>query len=89
MACLDRNGEITGYIAQASTTTSGRMNRTAVVNGSETEATITGLTPSTQYIVQVAAVNSAGSGPFSPIDVYSTKGNTSIQASSYRLLDFA
>ena len=62
------------------------MNRTAVANGSETEATITGLTPSTQYIVQVAAVNSAGSGPFSPINVYRTKGNTNIQASSYRLL---
>ena len=86
MACLDRNGEITGYIAQASATTSGRINQTAVVNGSEMEATLTGLTPSTQYIVQVAAVNSAGSGPFSPIGVYSTKGNTNIQASSYRLV---
>ena len=76
VACLDRNGEITGYTARAMT--SGRIEGTAAVNGSEMKATITGLTPSTQYIVQVAAVNSAGSGPFSPIDVYSTKGKTNI-----------
>ena len=83
VACLDRNGEITGYTARAMT--SGRIEGTVVVNGSEMEATLTGLTPSTQYIVQVAAVNSAGSGPFSPISVYTTKGNTNIQANSYRL----
>ena len=87
VACLDRNGEIIGYTARAMT--SGRLEGTAAVNGSEMEATITGLTPSTQYIVQVAAVNSAGYGPFSPIDVYSTKGNTNIQASSYRLAFFS
>ena len=84
MACLDRNGEITGYTARA--ITSGRIEGTVAVNGSEMKATITGLTPLTQYIVQVAAVNSVGSGPFSPIDVYSTKGYTNIQASSYGLI---
>ena len=84
VACLDRNGEITGYTARA--ITSGRIEGTVAVNGSETDATFTGLTPLTQYIVQVAAVNSAGSGPFSPISVYSTKGYTNIEARSYRLI---
>ena len=72
VACLDRNGEITGYTARA--ITSGRVEGTAVVSGDIRQATITGLTPSTQYIIQVAAVNSAGSGPFSPIDTYTTDG---------------
>ena len=72
MACLDRNGEITGYTARAMT--SGSVEGTAVVNGDIRQAKITGLIPSTQYIVQVAAVNSAGSGPFSPIATYTTDG---------------
>ena len=72
VACLDRNGEITGYTARAMT--SGRVEGTAIVSGVIRQATITGLMPSTQYIVQVAAVNSAGSGPFSPIATYTTDG---------------
>ena len=63
--CLDRNGAITGYIARA--LSNGREEGTASVGGDDREATISGLTPSTQYIVQVAAVNSAGTGPYSPI----------------------
>ena len=72
VACLDRNGEITGYTARA--ITSGRVEGTAIVSGDVRQATITGLTPSTQYIVQVAVVNSAGSGPFSPIATFTTDG---------------
>ena len=36
----------------------------ALVDGVAREATISGLTPSTQYFVQVAAVNDIGTGPF-------------------------
>ena len=69
--CLDRNGAITGYVARA--LSNGREEGTASVGGDDREATISGLTPSTQYIVQVAAVN-AGTGPYSPIALYGTEG---------------
>ena len=72
MDCLDRNGAITGYVARA--LSNGREEGNASVGGDEREATIAGLTPSTQYIVQVAAVNSAGTGPYSPIALYGTEG---------------
>ena len=60
--CLHRNGEITGYIVNA--TLSGMVVRTENVNGGS-RGTVSGLTPSTAYTVTVAAVNSAGTGPFS------------------------
>ena len=50
MDCLDRNGAITGYVARAMS--NGREEGTASVGGDDREATISGLTPSTQYIVQ-------------------------------------
>ena len=54
VACLDQNGEITGYIARAMS--NGRAERTAKVGSGAREAMLSGLTPSTEYIVQVAAV---------------------------------
>ena len=36
-----------------------------VNDGSAREGTVSGLTPATAYLVLVAAVNSAGTGPFS------------------------
>ena len=62
--CIDRNGEITGYIVEARI--SGTLIRTVNVNdGSAREATVSGLNPTTAYTVTVAAVNSADSGSFS------------------------
>ena len=59
--CLQRNGEITDYTV---TTNSGEMEEgTASVDVDARQATISGLTPSTQYTVSVTAVNSAGTGP--------------------------
>jgi hypothetical protein len=63
VSCLDRNGEITGYRAQA--VRNGMVEGTASVSGGATQATISGLSPSTLYSVQVAAVNGAGTGPYS------------------------
>ena len=37
----------------------------SVLGGSATEATISGLMPSTNYSIQVAAANNAGTGPYS------------------------
>ena len=66
MPCLDRNGEITGYTVEA--TLSGMVVATEN-GGSAREATVTELTPSTDYTVTVAAVNSVGTGPFSGISI--------------------
>ena len=63
MPCLDRNGEITGYRAQA--VRNGKVEGTANVGGGTRQATISALSPSTWYTVQVAAVNGAGTGPYS------------------------
>ena len=61
--CLLRNGMITGYTAQA--VINGVVEGTASVGGNARQATISGLESSTEYSVLVAAVNSAGTGPFS------------------------
>ena len=66
--CLHRNGEITGYTVVART--SGEDDRVINVNdGHARSATISGLTPSTQYTVLMAAVNGAGTGPATSIDI--------------------
>ena len=70
--CLHRNGEITGYTVVART--SGEDERVVNVNdGNARSATVSGLTPNTEYTVSVAAVNSAGTGPATSI-VVETKG---------------
>ena len=93
MSCLNRNGEITGYIVEA--ITSGEVVRTVNVNDSDARrATVTGLNSSTQYTVEVAAVNSAGTGPFGSIAVQTQgecgcclcKRNKSLTALSSSLL---
>ena len=63
MPCLHCNGEITGYRAHA--TTNGVVEGNTSVGGDARQATISGLSPSTLYSVEVAAVNGAGTGPYS------------------------
>ena len=65
--CLDHNGEITGYTVEV-TALNGMVVATENVNGGSARVgTVSGLTPSTAYLVLVVAVNSAGTGPFSGI----------------------
>ena len=65
LPCLERNGVITGYIIEARI--SGTLIRSVNVNdGSAREATLSGLTPSTEYTVSLQAVSSAGSGIETP-----------------------
>ena len=55
---------ITGYTVEA--TLNGMVVATENINGgSAREGTVSELNPSTAYIVQVAAFNSAGTGPLS------------------------
>ena len=65
--CFHHNGEITGYTVQA--VRNGVVERTANVPGAAREATMSGLSPSTLYFVQVAAVNGAGIGPSTSISI--------------------
>ena len=60
--CIHRNGDIIGYRIHA--ITSGGDDRIEIV-GDDREATISGLTPSTEYTMSVAAVNSQDTGPYS------------------------
>ena len=62
--CIHQNGDITGYRVQYGAV--GGIQATVSVSGGDVaEATITGLSPSTNYFVRVAAVNDAGTGVFS------------------------
>ena len=60
--CLSRDGVITGYTVLV--LRNGALEGTVEIGSDVLEATVPGLTPSTTYIVQVAAVNSVGTGPF-------------------------
>ena len=65
VVCIHRNGDITGYSVQYGEVGSGSTQIMPVSGGSSTETTISGLMLSTTYSIQVAAVNSAGTGPYS------------------------
>ena len=57
--CIERNGDISGYIVRYGSQTQ------SVSGSSVIETTISNLTPSTTYNIEVAAVNDADTGPFS------------------------
>ena len=59
VSCIEQNGDITGYIVWYGSQTQ------SVSGGSVTETTISNLTPSTTYNIEVAAMNNADTGPFS------------------------
>ena len=71
MPCLNRNGEIIDYQVVTRNTT-GMTIGTADVDVANRQATISELTPSTQYTVSVAAVNGAGTGPVRGISIETT-----------------
>ena len=74
--CADRNGDITGYSVQY--TGDGSMPQTMSVSGNSSEGmvTISGLSAATRYTVEVAAVNSAGTGEYSDPVPTLTSGNS-------------
>ena len=65
MPCDDQNGVITGYSVQYGVMESENTETVTVSGASTTQTTISGLNSSTTYSIQVAAVNSAGTGEYS------------------------
>ena len=63
--CIEQNGDITGYTVRV--LESGEMERVEDVGDDVTQVTISDLTPSTTYSIQVAAVNSEGTGPYNDL----------------------
>ena len=63
---------MTGYTVQV--LRNGGVEETVEVGGDVLEATVPGLTPSTTYSVQVAAVNCVGTGPFTSSIFFQTEG---------------
>ena len=59
--CTHRNGDISGYIVMFRELDSGSVYLERRTSG--TEVKVTGLKPSTQYEISVAAINSIGTGP--------------------------
>ena len=64
--CIHQNGDITGYRVRYRSHRSGSSLQIMTVDrDNTTEATITGLRSSTTYSIEVAVVNSAGTGVYS------------------------
>ena len=76
MDCLHQNGNITGYLVQYGVQGSRITQRINVEGGVTTEAIITYLYPTTNYSIEVAAVNSAGTGVYSATIYANTKDVT-------------
>ena len=54
--CIHHNGDITGYSVRYGVQGSGSTQTVSISGGDVIEATISGLTPSTIYSIEVAAV---------------------------------
>ena len=68
VGCIHHNGDITGYSVQYGVQGSAEGDRTVVMVSGDSSGgmyEISGLTPSTTYTIEVAAVNSAGTGVYS------------------------
>ena len=71
--CIDQNGAITSYSVRYVETESGS---TQTVSTTERQLVISRVSTSTNYSVEVAAVNSAGTGVYSDPIFVTTDGNT-------------
>ena len=63
--CIHRNGDITGYTVRYGVHGNGSTQTVIVSGGGSTQTIISGLTPSTNYSIEVAAVSSVGTGVYS------------------------
>ena len=74
--CIHRNGDITGYSVRYGVQGSGSTQTVSVSGDGATHKTISGLTQSTTYSIEVAAVNTAGTGVFSLVTTAETDGES-------------
>ena len=74
VACEHRNGDITGYSVRYGEMGTIQTHTTVlnITGASVTEATISNLNLSTNYSIEVAAVNRAGTGVFSDVTLVKT-----------------
>ena len=72
--CIYRNGDITGYSVWYGVQENGSTQTVSVSGGGSSQTIVSGLTPSTNYSIQVAAVNSAGTGLYSDAVFLLTRG---------------
>ena len=70
--CIQRNGDITGYLVQYGVQESGSTQTMSVSGGATTEGTISDLNAATTYSIEVAAVNSVGTGVYSNLTTTTT-----------------
>ena len=71
--CIHHNGDITGYTVQYGVVGSESVqNMSVYISGDN--VTISNLAPSTKYILQVAAMNDAGTGEYSDPVTTNTDG---------------
>ena len=75
MDCIHRNGDITGYLVRYGVQGSGNTRSVRVSGGTTTKATISGLSATTPYTIEVAAVNSVGIGTYSSLMTVSKSGS--------------
>ena len=75
--CIHRNGDITGYSVRYGVQGSGTTQIESVSGGGATQTTISGLTQSTTYSIEVAALNNAGTGVYSLVTTAETEGECS------------
>ena len=89
--CIHRNGNITGYTVRYGVQGNGSTQTVNVSGGAATQTIIFELTPSTNYSIEVAAVNSVGTGVYNNLIFHLTRGIsshkllTSITESAYLL----
>ena len=71
--CIERNGVIDNYIVRFEP--EGGVQQSEQTIGTNRTHSANGLSPSTEYNFSVAAVNSAGTGPFTAALIVMTDGN--------------
>ena len=77
--CIHRNGDIIGYSVRYGVQGSGEGDRTVEMASGDSSGgmyQISGLSAATVYTIEVAAVNSAGTGVYSTLKNQLTLGNS-------------
>lgn len=71
----EATGDVEGYIIQYTHILEGRV-LNVIVNGTNTSFTLTGLEPTSDYVLVIFTVNSNGQSPASPTITFTTLGKT-------------